>query len=109
MIEDIAKNKIVFVVEGEKDAESLRIRGVPATTKAMGFVSEEKQNKGTGWLPPTATRCAAPMWSSAAVSRRAQGRRAHASHHAAASTAKLRAFACSISNSFGRRSKRVTT
>jgi predicted transcriptional regulator len=41
---------LVFVVEGEKDVETLRKHGVPATTNPMGATTVEKQEKGSGWL-----------------------------------------------------------
>jgi hypothetical protein len=51
LIEAVAADHVVFVVEGEKDVETLCARGVPATTNPMGVTTEEKQEKGTGWLP----------------------------------------------------------
>jgi hypothetical protein len=50
LIEDIARERVVFVVEGEKDVETLRKHGVPATTNPMGATTVEKQEKGSGWL-----------------------------------------------------------
>jgi len=50
LLEDIAAEHVIFVVEGEKDANALRARGVPATTNPMGATTEEKQTEGSGWL-----------------------------------------------------------
>ena len=51
LIADLAAEHVVFVVEGEKDADTLRKHGVPATTSPMGATTEDKQAEGTGWLP----------------------------------------------------------
>src|SRR5262249_56625824 len=50
LIAAISAEHVVFVVEGEKDVETLRKHNVPATTNPMGATTEEKQAKGSGWL-----------------------------------------------------------
>jgi hypothetical protein len=50
LVEEIGLGKTIFVVEGEKDVLTLREHNVPATTKAMGAVTEATQAKGTGWI-----------------------------------------------------------
>jgi hypothetical protein len=36
LIEDLAQERVIFIVEGEKDVTTLRNQGVPATTNPMG-------------------------------------------------------------------------
>jgi hypothetical protein len=50
LVEDIAAGHVIFVVEGERDVDALRIRNVPATTNPMGATTEKKQANGSGWL-----------------------------------------------------------
>jgi hypothetical protein len=50
LIAAISAEHVVFVVEGEKDVETLRKHNVPATTNPMGATTEEKQAKGSGWI-----------------------------------------------------------
>ncbi len=50
LVADIALNHVVFVVEGEKDVNTLRGHGIPATTNPFGAVSDKKQQNGSGWL-----------------------------------------------------------
>jgi len=50
LIKDIAAERVIFVVEGEKDSDTLRCHGIPATTNPFGATTEEKQSKGSGWL-----------------------------------------------------------
>jgi Protein of unknown function (DUF3631) len=47
----VANKRGIVVTEGEKDVETLRKHGFTATTIPMGATSEDKQKKGSGWLP----------------------------------------------------------
>jgi hypothetical protein len=51
VIAAIANKRAIVVTEGEKDVETLRKHGFTATTIPMGATSEDKQKKGSGWLP----------------------------------------------------------
>jgi AAA domain len=50
LIADIAAEHVIFLVEGEKDVNTLRAHNVPTTTNPMGATTEERQAKGSGWL-----------------------------------------------------------